>query len=246
MIQIKFLIKMKKKNILIFGANGSIGSSICKRLMTDFNIIAIVRNTENILNDNAKNLSIIKWDVLNEENIPDELLETKVNAICWSQGINFNDSIKDFTIDKHIEMYKVNCLFILKSLNLLIKNNLLTNSAKMCVISSIWQNIARQDKMSYSISKSAIVGIVNSLAVDLAEKNCLINAILPGVTETNMTHKNLSKSQIDNVKQATNFNRLSNINDIGNLVYYLCSDANTSITGQFINIDLGYSNVRVI
>lgn len=237
---------MKKKNILIFGASGSIGSSIYKRLVEDFNVIAVVRNADNILNDNIKNISIIKWDVLNENGAPNELFKTKVNAICWSQGINFNDSIKNFDIEKHIEMYRVNCLFILKSLNFLIKKNLLANSAKMCIISSIWQNLARQNKMSYSISKSAIVGIVNSLSVDLAKNKCLINAILPGVTETNMTYKNLSKLQVDNVKQSTNFNRLSNICDIGNLVCYLCSDANTSITGQFINIDLGYSNVRII
>ena len=236
---------MTKKNILIFGATGSIGRSIVSFLKNNFDVVAVVRSVSDEI-EVHENVTSVVWDVLNHDVLPQKIKNQKIDAICWAQGVNMNDSIYDFDILKHQNMYNVNCLLILKSLNLLLKNNNINHSAKMCILSSIWQNIARQNKISYCVTKAAIMGVVNSLAIDLASKNCLVNAILPGVTETSMTYANLSQNQIESVKSATCHGRLASLNDIAELVSFLCGNANNSITGQCINIDLGFSNARII
>ena len=100
--------------------------------------------------------------------------------------------------------------------------------------------------MSYGITKAAIQGLVLSLANDLAKEGYLINAVLPGVLDTPMTIQNLTQTQIDNVKRSTQFNKLPTLKDVAHVVYFLCSKENTGTTGQFIKVDLGYSDVRII
>jgi 3-oxoacyl-[acyl-carrier protein] reductase len=239
-----------KECALIFGVNGYIGSSIRDFFISQKrDVISVVRSKSSMesLPDNVKNNSkVIVWDVDSADDIPDSLKGIKIDAICWTQGQNCHDSVYDFDIEQNIELYKSNCLHIIKSLNLLIKNGNLKHSSKLCIISSIWQNLARQNKLSYCVTKSALQGLVNSLAADIAKDGHLVNAILPGAIEAPMTYQNLSKDQIKVIKESTKFNRLSNVEDIANLAYFLCSEGNTSITGQFINVDLGFSNVRII
>ena len=160
--------------------------------------------------------------------------------------MNGNDNIGNFDEKFHMELYRVNVVFILKSLNFLLNKNLLNKNARLCILSSIWQLISRQEKLSYGITKSAIQGLVLSLANDLAKDGYFVNAVLPGVIDTPMTHQNLSQLQIDKVKQSTGFNKLNSLVDVANAVHFLLSSNNSGITGQFIKVDLGFSDVRII
>ena len=234
---------MEKKHLLIFGGSGSIGSSIIEKFdSNDWIVTCISRQKEN-----AKNT--IFWDVLNDNHpqIADQIISFGlVDSVCWAQGMNGNDNVQNFDEKFHTELYRVNVVFILKSLNFLLNKSLLNNNAKLCVLSSIWQFISRQDKLSYGITKSAIQGLVLSLANDLAQDGYFVNAVLPGVIDTPMTHQNLSELQIEKVKKSTGFNKLNTLADVANAVYFLLSNNNTGITGQFIKVDLGFSDVRII
>jgi len=134
----------------------------------------------------------------------------------------------------------------LQSLSMLLKGALLQKSAKLCIVSSIWQEISRQNKLSYAISKSALRGLVLSLANDLAEDGHLVNAVLPGALDTPMTRSNLSEDQIRLIEHATKFNRLATLADVASTIYFLCSEENSGLTGQFLKVDLGFSDVRNI
>jgi 3-oxoacyl-[acyl-carrier protein] reductase len=143
-------------------------------------------------------------------------------------------------------MYKANCLYILATLRILLEIDALLSPARLCVISSIWQNISRQDKLSYSMTKAALQGLVLSASADLATHGHLINAVLPGALDTPMTITNLTRQQVEKISTATRFNRLSKIEDVVSLVLFLCSAENTGITGQFIAVDLGFSHVHLL
>jgi len=231
------------QKILLFGGTGSLGSSIRVHFLSQgWEVISVSRKA-------SSDKSHIHWDVLNQE--PKEALLTlkahgPFDAVCWAQGENGNDSIYSFDEMFHQKMYDANVTYILNSLHHLLTHNLLKVSARLCVISSIWQTMARQNKLSYGITKAAIQGLVLSLANDLAKEGYLINAVLPGVLDTPMTHQNLTQTQIDNVKRSTQFNKLPTLKDVAHAVYFLCSKENTGTTGQFIKVDLGYSDVRII
>jgi len=191
---------------------------------------------------------LIAWNPLDLSQDVNTIFRDKksFDAVCWAQGSNLNDSIYDLDIDKHLELYESNVLFIMASLKQLLNNNLLNNNAKLCIISSIWQNLSRQNKLSYGVTKSAIKGLVLSLANDLAIAGHYVNAVLPGALDTPMTRANLTQEQITKIETATAFRRLPKLDDVANAVYMLCSSENTGITGQFVKVDYGFSDVRII
>lgn len=230
-----------RKKLLLFGASGSIGSAINQKFAgQSWQVVSVSRSASS-----AKDA--IRWNPLDEP-APIEQLRaySSFDAVCWAQGQNCNDSIYHFDEQLHREVYEANVIYILKSLSILLENNLLQKPAKLCVISSIWQNLSRQNKLSYGVSKAAIQGLVLSIANDIGIDGHLINAILPGALDTPMTHKNLTKEQMDVIVNSTQFGRLANLDDVANTAYFLCSSENTGVTGQFIKVDLGYSDVRVI
>ncbi len=231
------------QKILLFGASGSIGSALHEKFCEkSWQVVSVSR-------DGSTGHNQLRWNPLLEtsaEVLGQIRAHGPFDAVCWAQGKNCNDSIYAFDVEQHREVYEANVLYILASLKVLLKAGVLKTPSRLCVISSIWQEIARQNKLSYGISKAALKGLVLSLANDLGVDGHLINAVLPGVLDTPMTRKNLSDAQVQTITSATQFGRLPNLKDVENTVHYLCSSENTGVTGQFIKIDLGFTDVRVI
>lgn len=231
------------KTAVVFGASGSIGQAICAHFKEQKYLVVGVGRAESIEH------SIVKWDGNAKalaDGIRSLLGNTKVDAVVWAQGMNFNDDIDTFALDQHLQMYAANVTYILNTLKALILFDMLEKNARLCVISSIWQNIARQNKLSYCVTKSALQGLVQSLSVDLGKQGKLINAVLPGALDTVMTRANLSNEQISILESMTPLGALPNLGDVASLVGYLCSSQNTGITGQFIAADRGFSNARIL
>jgi NAD(P)-dependent dehydrogenase (short-subunit alcohol dehydrogenase family) len=238
------------ERLLLFGGSGSIGKAIHRKFREEgWQIIVVTRGK-------PRSGETIRWNPIacGEEFDPrDKILAIKAlkdigpfDAVCWAQGINCNDSVYNVDIANHEAVYRVNVLYILESLKILLEETLLSKPARLCIVSSIWQVIARQSKLSYCISKAALQGLVLSAATDLAKDGHVINAVLPGVIDTPMTRKNLTQDQIRTIKKQTLFGRLPTLEEVGSTVFSLCKSETTAVTGQFISVDLGYSNVRCI
>jgi 3-oxoacyl-[acyl-carrier protein] reductase len=228
--------------LLLFGASGQIGRALHYFFeLKRWTVLPVVRSLR------LASSQEIVWDVLNASQVPQSIaVHGPYDAICWAQGVNLNDNIYSYKRDLHQAAYEANVILILESLSQLLNSKLIAKSAKLCVISSIWQEITRQNKLSYGVSKSALRGLVLSLANDLAKEGILVNAILPGALDTPMTRQNLSTQQIQTIEQATQFGRLVNLEDVASAAYYFCSEQNTGVTGQFLKVDLGFSDVRNI
>ena len=230
---------MNETHLLIFGATGAIGQSISAAARAkNWRVTGIARTASD---------QTLALDPFSPNFTPASLKQdTPYTAVCWAQGTNTNDDIYDVDLDRHMQIYQANVAYILVTLKALLSEDLLAPASRLCVISSIWQNLARQSKLSYCISKAALQGLVLSASADLAREGHLINAVLPGALDTPMTRRNLSPDQLDRLAGATAFNRLPALADLASLVLYLCSAENTGITGQFIAADLGFSHVRIV
>ena len=235
------------RKTLVFGASGSIGRAICARLQKQGCLVIGSGRS-----DHPSELTSLLWAQWTQDphtftkQLEKNLEGSQVDSVVWAQGINFNDRVTDFDLPRHLEMYEANVTFILITLQLLLNRSLLSKNAKLCVISSIWQKITRQNKLSYCITKSALQGLIQSLSIDLGKNGILINAVLPGALDTEMTRNNLSTTQIQQLESATPLRSLPDLSDVTSLVSYLCSDSNTGITGQFIAADRGFSNARIL
>ena len=225
------------KNILIFGANGSVGNYIFTQFNNENEKYKVIGTTTNIEKIN-ENIIYVENNFL--ENL---LLIENIDIIIWAQGHNFNDNIDTFNINNFQKMMDGNVSFILTTLNFLLNNNKIKKNSKMVVISSIWENFSRDNKLSYSITKAALSGLVKNLAFDLSKQNILINNILPGVIDNEMTRKTLSEEELNYIKNYMHFGRLITLDDVFKTTKFLVLE-NTAITGQSITIDLGFTNLR--
>ncbi len=244
---------MTNRNILIFGASGTIGSAIIDRFVQRGDrVIAVSRKPlpeTTCLNASltASSIHWVTWDVTaTHATLPRADFSAQVDAVIWAQGANCTDDIYHFDLQQHEALYTANVTYILISLHALLEHRLLAQGARLCIISSIWQNIAKQKKLSYCISKAALQGMVQSLAIDLGKEGYLVNAVLPGALDTSMTRANLNASQITQIEKMTPLGSLATLENVSSVVDYLCSQENTGITGQFIAADKGFSYAKII
>lgn len=221
-------------NYLIIGGTGSIGSFIVKELKKlGYNVFITTSNKEKEdITNNIYNVTI------NNLNVLDKL--PNLNGIVWAHGINVNDNIEN--VSNLSELLETNVIYIVKTLEFLLHKHII-NNANLVIISSIWEKISRDNKLSYSISKSALAGLVRSASYELSGKNILINNICPGPIDNEMTRNTLKNEQIEYLTHYMKFGRLVSLDDIWRTVRFLLLD-NTGITGQSIMVDLGMCGIK--
>jgi NAD(P)-dependent dehydrogenase (short-subunit alcohol dehydrogenase family) len=110
----------------------------------------------------------------------------------------------------------------------------------------VWQSLSRTNKFSYSVSKSAVEGLVNSFIADYSAKGYAMNAVLPGVVDTPMTRANLSETQIKKIENETPSQHLVSASNVAKVVSWLSSPESAGVNGQFIRVDNGWSQIRAI
>ena len=220
---------------IVFGGSGQIGLACCAALeQGGHEVLAVGRRADGPVQayDPLQDAAAIPGDAT-------------FDIAVWAQGANLNDSIVDFDLEKHRALYEANVVYVAASLNALLTSGRLRDGARLVIVSSIWQRVARRNKLSYMVSKAALQGLVQSAALDLAERGMMVNAVLPGALDTPMTRANLTSEQIERLAAMTPFNRLPALDDVARLTAFLCSEQN-SITGQFVSVDLGFENAKLV
>ena len=114
------------------------------------------------------------------------------------------------------------------------------HNKKGCIIniSSIWGVVGASMEVLYSTSKAGINGMTKALAKELGPSNIRVNAIAPGIINTSM-NKNLSKEEINEIKQEIPLEKIGEAIDIAKCVNWLIEDNYT--TGQIISINGGWN-----
>jgi 3-oxoacyl-[acyl-carrier protein] reductase len=208
--------------ILIFGSTGYVGNSVSNHFKTKGKVVTEVTRHE--------------YDMSNPNNLKGLESYDDIHAIVWCSGFNHNDVIGALNYDTYDMSMNVNANSIVKSLDYLLSNNKIRDGARLCIISSIMEDRGRINKLSYSVSKSAIRGIVQASSITLYARNVLINSILPGPIDNVMTRNTLSNDELEKISPY-----FVNVEDICKMCYLLCFE-NTSITGQSITIDNGITS----
>lgn len=232
--------------LLLFGATGAIGGTVLRHsLARGWSVVAASRSSEGLAG--GERLRHVRHDPLHGDARVGLADEAPFDAVCWAHGANLEDSLLDFDVGRHRELYEVNCISVLVSAAALVKAELLSQSgARLTIVSSIWQERARQNKLSYTVTKAAVGGIVRSAAVDLGHAGHLVNGVLPGVLDTPMTRANLNSVQIGSIMAKTTAGRLPDLDTVAETILFLCSAENQSISGQSITVDLGMNNASLI
>jgi len=107
--------------------------------------------------------------------------------------------------------------------------------------SSVLGQVGRPNTGAYAASKAGIIGLTRAAAIEYAEAKIRINAVAPGVVETDMTARAFGTTDEINQRLAAQhpIGRVGQSKEIANSVVWLCSDAASFVIGQVISIDGG-------
>ena len=215
-----------KENFLVLGATGSIGSACAEMLQKNGNVIL-----------GRRDLAQLKTQTESTSGF---------DGVIWAQGLNAGDSIDDFEIETFENVIEANVSYILNSLKMLLSNGKIHDDAQLVVLSSIWSQLSRPNKLSYGVSKAALGGLVRSLSVDLGKSGIQINAVLPGPINTPMTVKNLKPTELERLISETPIKRLIKLEEVVSVVCAFATGQMKGVTGQEIIVDGGWSVSKLV
>ena len=109
---------------------------------------------------------------------------------------------------------------------------------KIIGIASIVGSTGNPGQANYVASKSGLVGLYKSIAIEVARRNINVNVISPGFISTSMTDK-LKDDQKTAYLSKIPMMRFGNPEDVANLAYFLSTDDSAYITGQNLHINGG-------
>jgi NAD(P)-dependent dehydrogenase (short-subunit alcohol dehydrogenase family) len=225
---------------LIFGGTGALGTAIAQKFSNEgYEVIYGVRT----ITDGKVQFQV----PLTTGPVPDLLKGQIFDAVVFAQGANINDSVITSSVEDLNRLFEANVSFISENTKALLSHNLIKQKGKIVILSSLWEQLTRQDKMAYTVTKAAVGGLVRSMAVDLGNaKGILVNGLLPGIVETPMSRGLLSAKQMENIEAQTPGHKLTVPEDVANAAYLLGCEDNTAISGQSLFVDYGFAIARVI
>ena len=105
-------------------------------------------------------------------------------------------------------------------------------------VSSVVATSGNPGQANYVASKSGMIGLYKSIALEVASRNIKVNIISPGFIVSPMTDK-LNENQKNNILEKIPMKRFGTPDEIANLVYFLSGDDSNYITGQNIHVNGG-------
>jgi 3-oxoacyl-[acyl-carrier protein] reductase len=164
--------------------------------------------------------------------------------ICVNNaGVNKIMDFVDTTYDDFKWLQTINLEVPYRILKVLGPKMIANQYGRIVNIASVWSVVTRHGRSMYTTSKTALVGLTKTLAVEWAQHNVLVNAVSPGFTLTELTKNTNTVEQLHVIEKMIPAKRMADPIEMARAITFLCSDFNTYLTGQNITIDGGYTNV---
>ena len=238
---------LKNKKVLITGASGGIGMSLCHRYI-EMECRIVFTSSDNIKLNGLKDKfgeehSYYNLDLSDKTSLSEKVRiiaeENKdIDVLINNAGITNDNLFLRMKAEQWNSVINVNLnsnFFIIKSV---LSNMIRNKKGNIIGISSVVAHTGNPGQANYTASKSALISMYKSLALEVAQRNIRINLISPGFIESPMTDK-LNEVQKDNIMQKIPMKKFGNPNDIANLALFLSSDISNYITGQTIHVNGG-------
>ena len=236
-----------KKKILIFGATGSVGSSLTKLVKeSSMDAHLIGKNEDEISNlKDQTGFSYSIADVTDQnfiETIDKDLDGLEISGIAYCVGSIDLKPLNLVSKKDYLKSFELN-LFPIVEIIKKYKDNLKKNKSSIVLFSTVAVKQGFPNHSIISPVKASLEGLTVSLAAELAP-NVRVNCIAPSLSKSKMAGKILSNPKIaEGIAKQHPLKRVGEGNDSAALARFLLSDESSWITGQIIGVDGGRSNV---
>jgi 3-oxoacyl-[acyl-carrier protein] reductase len=143
------------------------------------------------------------------------------------------------TMDKMKEVFWVNFFSQMLFTQYMVKVMTRRKSGSIINISSSAAIDCNEGRTAYAASKAAMICATKVMAKELAPYNIRVNAVAPGLTETDMMRGSTPKDALEAALQRTCMKRVGRPEEIANTILFLSSEQSSYITGQVLRVDGG-------
>ena len=241
-----------KKTVIVTGSSKGIGAAAAIRFaQKGYNVVINYNESYESANILCRSLisngySVItqKANVANKLEVDLMIKETlykfgRIDVMVNNAGIAYQGMITDtdeIDFDKIIDVDLKGVFNCCKAVTPVMVNQ---KYGRIINISSMWGQVGASCEVAYSAAKAGVIGLTKALAKELAPSGITVNAIAPGIIETNM-NSNLSVDELNEFVKEIPISRMGSADEIAAAIYFLSSDDAEYITGQVLGINGGY------
>lgn len=241
---------LQGKTALVTGGGTGIGLGISKAFIEAGASVVISGRREAVLKEAIAELGEKSYyrvhDITDKPSIPALVQDIEssvapIDILVNNAGIHHKAWAQDTSDEEFAQVINTNLLSVFSLTKACAKGMLKRKSGSIIMISSMAGLFGIDRVVAYSVSKTALTGLVNSLVTEYSKDKVRVNAIAPGWIESNMFLNAINKDE-KRKQQITNriaMDHFGKTEDIGNAAVFLGSEAAKYITGVILPVDGG-------
>ena len=239
------------RRVLVTGAGTGLGKAIAIELCkNDFEVVLHYRSSKSgiedalsRINELGKKATSLCFDITNREQCK-QILEQDIEqngsyfGIVCNAGITKDAAFPMMTDDDWDSVVRTNIDGFYNVVKPCIMPMIAAHEGgRIIAISSVSGIMGNRGQVNYSASKAALIGAVKALALEVAKRNITVNAVAPGLIDTQMTE--LDETVKKEILKMIPLKRMGKPQDVADTVAFLMSDKANYITRQVSSVNGG-------
>ena len=235
------------KTVLITGGTRGIGRAMVELFSSNgYRVAFTYKKSENEAKKLAENAGAIsiQADSSNEDQVVEAVRIAEkelghIDCLINNSGVSSFSLFTDITLQQWNDILSVNLTGAFLYSREVARRMISRKSGKIINISSVWGLVGSSCEVHYSVTKAGLIGMTKALAKELGPSGITVNAIAPGVVNTEMNCA-LTQDDLSNLAEDTPLGRILSPVEIAKAALFLASDGADSITGEILNVSGGF------
>jgi len=237
------------KVALVTGASRGIGRSIAERLAAQGAIVVAAARGDNAAataaaicqaGGHAEAVGVDVTDSSALERLPGSIVAThgRLDVVVSNAGITRDQLLMRMKRQDWDAVIATNLTATFTLSQAAMRPMIKQRSGRIIAVSSVVGQMGNAGQTNYAASKAGLIGFVKALAREVASRQVTVNAIAPGMIDTDMTRAVAEKAQVDWAAQIP-LGRLGSVDDVAAAACFLASDEAAYITGHVLAVNGG-------
>jgi len=163
----------------------------------------------------------------------------RIDILVNNAGITRDELLLSMSDKDWRDVIETNLYGAFNSTKAVAQQMMFQKKGRIINISSVAGDRGGRGQTNYAASKGGLNAFTRAAAIELAPKNITVNAVAPGVIETEMSQEVMRRAK-ETVMNHIPLKRLGTCDEVASLVVFLASDEAAYITGQIIRVDGGF------